>query len=57
LSWLLATAVGDKPLVVGSYFWGKLELWQLWGVFVICCLLSAGFVFSIMRRLEQSTAS
>ena len=28
--WLLATAVGNKLLFVGSYFWGKLDLWQLW---------------------------
>lgn len=55
--WLLATAVGNKLLVVGSFFWGKLDLWQLWGIFIICCLLSAGFIFSIMKRLERSTKS
>jgi proton-dependent oligopeptide transporter, POT family len=51
--WLLATAVGNKLLVVGSIGWGKLELWQLWAVFIVCCLLSAGFIFSIMKRLEK----
>ncbi len=55
--WLLATAVGNKLLVVGSFFWGKLDLWQLWGIFVVCCLLSAGFIFSIMKRLEEATKS
>ncbi|MDZ7316926.1 MAG: MFS transporter [candidate division KSB1 bacterium] len=53
--WLLATAVGNKLLFVGSFFWAKLELWQLWGIFVACCLLSAAFIFSIMKRLEQAT--
>jgi POT family proton-dependent oligopeptide transporter len=53
--WLLATAVGNKLLFVGSTFWGKLELWQLWSIFVICCLLSATFIFSIMKRLEKAT--
>ncbi len=53
--WLLATAVGNKFLFIGSDFWGKLDLWQLWSIFVICCLLSAVFIFSIMKRLETVT--
>lgn len=53
--WLLATAVGNKLLFVGSTFWGKLELWQLWLIFITCCILSAAFVFSILKRLEKAT--
>jgi POT family proton-dependent oligopeptide transporter len=55
--WLLATATGNKLLFVGGYFWEKIELWQLWGIFVVCCLLSAAFIFSIMKRLERTTKS
>ena len=55
--WLLATAVGNKFLFVGSYFWPRIELWQLWGIFVVCCLLSAIFIFTIMKRLENATKS
>jgi POT family proton-dependent oligopeptide transporter len=54
--WLLATALGNKLLFVGSFFWGKLDLWQLWAIFIVCCLLSAAFVFSIMKRLEKATS-
>ncbi len=53
--WLLATAVGNKFLFIGSDFWGKLDLWQLWLIFVICCILSAAFIFSILKRLEKAT--
>ena len=53
--WLLATALGNKLLFIGSYFWGKLDLWQLWAIFIVCCLLSAAFIFSIMKRLENAT--
>jgi POT family proton-dependent oligopeptide transporter len=53
--WLLATAVGNKFLFIGSNFWGKLDLWQLWSIFIVCCLLSAVFIFSIMKRLENAT--
>lgn len=53
--WLLATAVGNKFLFVGSKFWGQLDLWQLWAIFIVCCILSAVFIFSIMKRLEAAT--
>ena len=51
--WLLATAVGNKLLFVGSFLWDKVELWQLWLVFIVCCLTSAAFIFSILKRLEK----
>ena len=53
--WLLATAVGNKLLFVGSLMWNRVDLYMLWGIFIICCLLSALFIFSIMKKLEKST--
>jgi POT family proton-dependent oligopeptide transporter len=53
--WLLATALGNKLLFVGSYMWDRIPLWSLWLIFVICCLVSAAFIFSIMKRLERVT--
>jgi POT family proton-dependent oligopeptide transporter len=55
--WLLATAVGNKLLFVGTILWDKVELWQLWLVFVVCCIISAMFIFSILRRLEKASSS
>lgn len=55
--WLLATAVGNKLLVTGSFFWSRLDLSYLWLIFIISCLLSAGFIFSILKRLENATKS
>jgi proton-dependent oligopeptide transporter, POT family len=55
--WLLATAVGNKLLFVGSKFWGKLDLWELWLIFIVCCLVSAAFIFSILGRLEKVVKS
>lgn len=54
--WLLATAVGNKLLFTGSFFWGKIELWQLWAIFITVCLLSAMFMFSMIKRLEKVTS-
>ena len=53
--WLLATAVGNKLLFIGGFFWERIQLWQLWSIFVVTCLLSAAFIFSILKRLERAT--
>jgi len=53
--WLLATAVGNKLLFVGTLLWDEVELWQLWLVFIVCCLASAAFIFSILKRLESAS--
>ncbi len=55
--WLLATAVGNKLLFIGSLLWDKVALSTLWLVFIICCLLSAAFIFSILKRLEKAASS
>lgn len=51
--WLLATAIGNKLLFIGTILWDKVNLTTLWLVFIVCCLLSAAFIFSILKRLEK----
>ncbi len=53
--WLLATAIGNKLLSVPGKLYDKIELWQLWLVFIACCILAATFIFSLMKRLENAT--
>jgi POT family proton-dependent oligopeptide transporter len=53
--WLLATAVGNKLLFVGTLLWDRVELWQLWLVFIVCCIVSATFIFSILKKLESAS--
>ena len=53
--WLLATAMGNKLLFVGTKLWDKVELWQVWAVLIACCLIAAAFIFSIMKKLESAT--
>ena len=50
---LAATAVGNYLVALIGYLWGGMELWMLWGVLIVCCLLSAAFIFSIMKRLDK----
>lgn len=54
--WLAATAIGNYLVGILGTFWEDLPLYMFWGVLVICCLLSALFIFSIMKRLERVTA-
>ncbi|HPO55626.1 MAG TPA: peptide MFS transporter [Ignavibacteriaceae bacterium] len=54
--WLGATALGNQLLFVGSSLWVAIAVWQVWAVFVVCCLLSAAFIFSIMKKLEKATS-
>ena len=54
--WFTATAIGNYLTKVISKIWGTgMELWMIWGVLIIICLLSALFIFSIMKQLENAT--
>jgi POT family proton-dependent oligopeptide transporter len=55
--WLLATAVGNKLLFVGTLLWDKVQLSTLWLVFIICCAVAAAFIFSILKKLEKAASS
>ncbi len=51
--WLGATAVGNLFLGVGSFLYERIQIWQVWAVFVVLTLIAAGFIFSIMKKLEK----
>lgn len=51
--WFVATAIGNVLVSVGGFLWGSLPLWVVWSVFIVLCLLSAIFMFSILKRLEK----
>ncbi len=51
--WFAATAVGNSLVGVTAYFWERFPLWAVWAVLAGACVLSAAFIFSIMKRLEK----
>ncbi|MCD8079037.1 MAG: peptide MFS transporter, partial [Bacteroides sp.] len=51
--WFAATAIGNYLVAVIGYLWGGIQLWMVWSVLIVCCLLSALFIFSIMKKLEK----
>ncbi len=52
-AWLGATALGNLLLQVGSYFWEKLELWQVWAIFVFVTAAAGLIMIGMLRFLER----
>lgn len=53
--WFVATAIGNLLVQVGGYLWGSLPLWCVWAVFAVLCVISAVFMFSMMKKIEAVT--
>ncbi|MBO7314745.1 MAG: peptide MFS transporter [Alistipes sp.] len=53
--WFVATAIGNMLVAVGGFLWAGLPLWSVWTVFIVLCLISALFMFIMMKRLEAVT--
>ena len=53
--WFVATAIGNMLVAVGGFLWAGLPLWSVWTVFITLCLISALFMFVMMKRLEKVT--
>ena len=51
--WLMATALGNQMLWVGSYFYERVAIWQVWAIFIVFSILAAAFIFSMMKKLEK----
>ena len=51
--WFVATAIGNYLVAIIGYLWGDMQLWMVWSVLIVCYLLSALFIFSIMKNLEK----
>lgn len=53
--WFVATAIGNYMVAIIGYLWGGMQLWMVWSVLIVLCLLSALFMFSIMKKLDKVT--
>jgi POT family proton-dependent oligopeptide transporter len=51
--WFASTAIGNFLVSVGGYLWGDLPLWVVWSVFIGVCVVSALFMFIMMKNLEK----
>ncbi|MBD5254595.1 MAG: peptide MFS transporter [Barnesiella sp.] len=53
--WFAATAIGNYLVSIPMLLWGKIPVAAIWGILIVICLLSAAFIFSIMKKLEAAT--
>ena len=53
--WFAATAIGNYLVSIPGLLWDKLPLWGNWTLLIGLCLLSALFMFVMMKRLESAT--
>ena len=53
--WFGATALGNLLVQVGGHLWGPIPLWAVWCVFMGVCVISAIFMFAMMKKLEDAT--
>ena len=51
--WFVATAIGNMLVSIGGFLWAGIPLTYVWTVFIVLCLLSAIFMFAMMKRLEK----
>ncbi len=54
--WFAATAIGNYLVSIPMILWGKIPVAAIWAILIAICLLSALFIFSIMKKLEAATA-
>lgn len=54
--WFAATAIGNYLVSIPMALWGRIPVWLVWTILIVICLLSATFIFSIMKKLEAATA-
>lgn len=54
--WFAATAIGNYLVSIPMVLWGKIPVWSIWAILISLCLLSAAFIFAIMKKLEVATS-
>ena len=54
--WFAATSIGNYLVSIPMLLWGKISVAMLWGILIVICLVSAAFIFSMMKRLESATS-
>jgi POT family proton-dependent oligopeptide transporter len=50
--WFVATAIGNFLIMIPGMMWG-MDLSIIWGVLIAICLVSALFIFSILKKLNK----
>ena len=55
--WFAATAIGMNLVGVVGYLWMRVPLSALWLILVVACVLSATFMFAVLKKLERAAGA
>jgi len=53
--WFGATAIGNLLTAIPAMLWNVLAVEYIWIILIVLCVISAAFIFGMMRRLEAAT--
>ncbi len=51
--WFVSTFAGNFLVAIPGFLWGSLPINVVWGTLMVICLLSAGFIFSVIKKLNK----
>ena len=54
--WFGATAIGNFLTAIPALLWDKVAVIWVWVILIGLCVLSAAFIFSVMKKLEAATS-
>ncbi|MCF0158432.1 MAG: peptide MFS transporter, partial [Veillonella sp.] len=54
--WFGATAIGNYLVAIPGKLWNMIEVSTLWTILMVICLISAAFIFIMMKKLEAATS-
>lgn len=54
--WFGATAIGNFLTAIPAKLWDIMDVALIWVILIALCLLSAVFIFSMMKKLEAATS-
>ena len=54
--WFVATAIGNYLSSIPSMLWNRIPLMYNWAILIALCLISAGVMFALLKKLKQMTA-
>ena len=54
--WFVATAIGNYLSSIPSMLWNKIPLMANWGILIALCVISAGVMFALLKKLNAVTS-
>lgn len=54
--WFAASAIGNYLSSIPGLLWERVPLWANWALLMVLCLIAAGMMFAMLKKIEAATA-